>query len=106
VNKNLSLPSSSKFEIGHSHQNQKKKKRMVIQETVKEEDYMGKINISPSQVALIVDHYLCANNLSQTRATFRMEASSLFVGSPLSQVTLFPINNSHFFFSFSLNTFL
>ncbi|XP_068497964.1 uncharacterized protein [Phaseolus vulgaris] len=60
---------------------------MVIQETVKEEDYMGKINISPSQVALIVDHYLCANNLSQTRATFRMEASSLFVGSPLSQLS-------------------
>ncbi|ESW05946.1 hypothetical protein PHAVU_010G006100 [Phaseolus vulgaris] len=53
---------------------------MVMQETVKVEDSMGKINISPSQVAFIVDH--CANNLSQTRATLRMEAPSLFAASP------------------------
>jgi len=61
----------------------------IMQETLKGGDFMEKINISPSQVAFIVDHYLCANNLFQTRAIFRMEAPSLFAGSPLSQVSLF-----------------
>ncbi|XP_068498575.1 uncharacterized protein [Phaseolus vulgaris] len=58
-----------------------------MQETSKVGDFTEKINISPSQAAFIVDHYLCANNLSQTRAIFRMEASSLFAGSPLSQLS-------------------
>ncbi|XP_027904513.1 uncharacterized protein LOC114164163 [Vigna unguiculata] len=58
----------------------------MMQETVPLKESLGKVNISPSQVALIVDNYLCANNLSHTRATFRMEASSLFSGSPFNQV--------------------
>nr|XP_007140076.1 hypothetical protein PHAVU_008G082100g [Phaseolus vulgaris]ESW12070.1 hypothetical protein PHAVU_008G082100g [Phaseolus vulgaris] len=58
-----------------------------MQETVKVGESMEKINISPFEVALIVDDYLCANNLFQTRATFRMEASSLFAASPLIQLS-------------------
>jgi len=82
-----------------------------MQETPKVGDFIEKNNISPSQVAFIVDHYLCANNLSQTRAIFRMEASSLFAGLPLSQVSLFPplttpyschSHYEHFFNSFIL----
>ncbi|CAJ1949134.1 unnamed protein product [Sphenostylis stenocarpa] len=47
----------------------------------------GRFNISPSQVASIIDHYLSANNFSLTRATFRMEASSLFANSPVNQIS-------------------
>ncbi|WVZ21085.1 hypothetical protein V8G54_008407 [Vigna mungo] len=58
---------------------------MMNQETVGVEESLGKVNISPTEVALIVDQYLCANNLSHTRATFRMEASSLFAASSFIQ---------------------
>ncbi|KAK7378023.1 hypothetical protein VNO80_03459 [Phaseolus coccineus] len=58
-----------------------------MQETVQAGDFMEKINISPSQVALIVDHYLYTNNLSQTRAIFHMETSSFFAGLPLNQLS-------------------
>ncbi|KAL9315187.1 hypothetical protein ACSQ67_016188 [Phaseolus vulgaris] len=78
-----SLPLSSRFEFGDSE----KKNKIVMQETVKVGESMEKINISPFEVALIVDDYLCANNLFQTRATFRMEASSLFAASPLIQLS-------------------
>ncbi|CAJ1949136.1 unnamed protein product, partial [Sphenostylis stenocarpa] len=45
----------------------------------------GRFNISPSQVASIIDHFLYAN-FSLTRATFQMEASSLFANSPVNQL--------------------
>ncbi|CAJ1949130.1 unnamed protein product [Sphenostylis stenocarpa] len=44
-----------------------------------------RFNIFPSQVASIIDHYLFANNFSLMRATFRMEASSLFANSSVNQ---------------------
>ncbi|WVZ20569.1 hypothetical protein V8G54_007891 [Vigna mungo] len=58
---------------------------MMMQERLGMEELLGKVNISPTEVAFIVDQYLCANNLSHTRATFRMEASSLFTASSFIQ---------------------
>ncbi|WVZ18718.1 hypothetical protein V8G54_006040 [Vigna mungo] len=58
---------------------------MMNQETVEVQESFGKVNISPTEVAFIVDQYLCANNLLHTRATFRMEASSLFAASSFIQ---------------------
>ncbi|WVZ19966.1 hypothetical protein V8G54_007288, partial [Vigna mungo] len=67
------------------HSSESEKKKMMNQETVGVQESFGKVNISPTQVAFIVDQYLSANNLSHTRATFRMEASSLFAGSSFNQ---------------------
>ncbi|KAK9705707.1 hypothetical protein RND81_07G076800 [Saponaria officinalis] len=47
---------------------------------------IGKDKITPVQVAFIVDRYLVDNNFTQTRSTFRSEASSLISNSPLNQV--------------------
>jgi len=74
--------------LGTLREEEEEEETMVMQETVKVEDSMGKINISPSKVAFIVDHYLSANNLSQTRATLRMEAPSLFAASPFGKVSI------------------
>ncbi|KOM40502.1 hypothetical protein LR48_Vigan04g070000 [Vigna angularis] len=68
---------------------------MMNQETMGVQESFGKVNISPSQVAFIVDQYLCANNLSHTRATFRMEASSLFAGSSFNQIYKPSLNLKH-----------
>ena len=54
----------------------------------------GKGKVIPLQVAFIVDHYLCDNNYSQTRSSFRTEASSLISTSPVQEVPLY------FFFFF------
>ncbi|TKY63394.1 hypothetical protein E2542_SST13265 [Spatholobus suberectus] len=42
--------------------------------------------ITPIQVAFIVDQYLCDNNFSETRSTFRNEASSFITNSPNNEV--------------------
>ncbi|XP_014516462.1 uncharacterized protein LOC106774118 isoform X2 [Vigna radiata var. radiata] len=42
-------------------------------------------NIPEALIAFIVDRYLCHNQFSQTRATFRNEASTLFVDSPANE---------------------
>ncbi|XP_014516463.1 uncharacterized protein LOC106774119 [Vigna radiata var. radiata] len=42
-------------------------------------------NISEALIVFIVDRYLCHNQFSQTRATFRNEASTLFVDSPANE---------------------
>jgi len=40
-------------------------KKMVMQETLKMQKSLGEVNISSSQVALIVDQFLYANNSLQ-----------------------------------------
>ncbi|KAK9697429.1 hypothetical protein RND81_08G037000 [Saponaria officinalis] len=47
---------------------------------------IGKGKVTPVQVAFIVDRYLADNNFTQTRSTFRSEASSLIAKSSLVQV--------------------
>ncbi|XP_061336655.1 uncharacterized protein LOC133283757 [Gastrolobium bilobum] len=46
----------------------------------------GKGKVTPIQIAFIVDRYLCDNNFSETRSTFRNEASSLINNSPINEV--------------------
>jgi len=45
-------------------------------------------NVPEPLIAFIVDRYLCRNQFSQTRATFRNEASTLFADSPVNEVSL------------------
>ncbi|XP_027905701.1 uncharacterized protein LOC114165242 [Vigna unguiculata] len=42
-------------------------------------------NVPEPLIAFIVDRYLCRNQFSQTRATFRNEASTLFADSPVNE---------------------
>ncbi|MED6167306.1 hypothetical protein PIB30_001730 [Stylosanthes scabra] len=44
---------------------------------------LGKGKVTPIQIAFIVDRYLCDNNFSETRTSFRSEASSLITNSPI-----------------------
>ncbi|XP_057498143.1 uncharacterized protein LOC130782758 [Actinidia eriantha] len=50
----------------------------------KTESY-GKGHVTPVQIAFIVDRYLSDNNYSQTRSTFRSEASDLISRSPVQE---------------------
>ena len=43
-------------------------------------------NVTPIQVAFIVDRYLSDNNYAETRSVFRVEASSLIAKSPIQEV--------------------
>ncbi|PSS09840.1 hypothetical protein CEY00_Acc16824 [Actinidia chinensis var. chinensis] len=52
--------------------------------TKKPESY-GKGHVTPVQIAFIVDRYLSDNNYSQTRSTFRSEASQLISRSPVQE---------------------
>ena len=47
---------------------------------------LGKGKVTPTQIAFIVDRYLCDNNFSSTRSMFRNEASSLIANSPIHEV--------------------
>ncbi|KAK7294613.1 hypothetical protein RJT34_17502 [Clitoria ternatea] len=49
-------------------------------------EVFGKGKVTPTQIAFIVDRYLCDNNFSSTRSTFRNEASSLIANSPIQHV--------------------
>ncbi|OIW01209.1 hypothetical protein TanjilG_10370 [Lupinus angustifolius] len=49
----------------------------------KKQESFGKGKVTPQQIAFIVDRYLCDNNFSSTRSTFRNEASSLISHSPI-----------------------
>ncbi|KAE9622209.1 hypothetical protein Lalb_Chr01g0022851 [Lupinus albus] len=49
----------------------------------KKQDIFGKGKVTSQQIAFIVDRYLCDNNFSSTRSTFRNEASSLLSHSPI-----------------------
>ncbi|KAM3690192.1 hypothetical protein ACJW31_09G104200 [Castanea mollissima] len=51
----------------------------------KKAESFGKGKVTPLQVAFIVDRYLCDNNYSQTRSSFRTEASSLISTSPVQE---------------------
>ncbi|XP_057756767.1 uncharacterized protein LOC130976045 isoform X1 [Arachis stenosperma] len=46
---------------------------------------LGKGKVTPTQIAFIVDRYLCDNNFSSTRSVFRTEASSLIANSPINE---------------------
>ncbi|QHO07692.1 uncharacterized protein DS421_14g465970 [Arachis hypogaea] len=46
---------------------------------------LGKGKVTPTQIAFIVDRYLCDNNFSSTRSIFRTEASSLIANSPINE---------------------
>ncbi|KAK8561704.1 hypothetical protein V6N13_149135 [Hibiscus sabdariffa] len=56
---------------------------MGKQSRSKKPENLGKGKVTPVQVAFIVDRYLSDNNYSQTRSTFRNEASSLISKSPV-----------------------
>ncbi|KAG7560792.1 hypothetical protein ISN45_Aa05g022820 [Arabidopsis thaliana x Arabidopsis arenosa] len=47
---------------------------------------IGKGEVTPTQIAFIVDRYLHDNRFSETRTLFRSEASSLISNSPIRQV--------------------
>lgn len=49
---------------------------------------LGKGKVTPVQIAFIVDRYLSDNNYTQTRSTFRSEASNLISRSPVQEVHL------------------
>ncbi|KAK7373840.1 hypothetical protein VNO80_07260 [Phaseolus coccineus] len=53
------------------------------QSKVRKPEVFGKGKVTPNQIAFIVDRYLCDNNFSSTRSTFRIEASSLISNSPI-----------------------
>ncbi|XAR68873.1 hypothetical protein NMG60_11000277 [Bertholletia excelsa] len=56
---------------------------MGKQNKPKKTESYGKGKVTPVQIAFIVDRYLSDNNFSQTRSTFRSEASDLISKSPL-----------------------
>ncbi|XP_039064411.1 uncharacterized protein LOC120209484 [Hibiscus syriacus] len=56
---------------------------MGKQSRSKKPEILGKGKVTPVQVAFIVDRYLSDNNYSETRSTFRNEASSLISKSPV-----------------------
>lgn len=49
---------------------------------------IGKGEVTPTQIAFIVDRYLYDNRFSETRNLFRSEASSLISNSPIRQVCI------------------
>lgn len=51
------------------------------------ERIIGKGEVTPIQVAYLVDRYLCDNGFSKTRSLFRSEASSLISNSPIRHVS-------------------
>ncbi|KAL2336964.1 hypothetical protein Fmac_011410 [Flemingia macrophylla] len=53
------------------------------QSKARKPEVFGKGKVTPTQIAFIVDRYLCDNNFSSTRSTFRTEASSLIANSPI-----------------------
>ncbi|KAH1241954.1 hypothetical protein GmHk_07G019405 [Glycine max] len=53
------------------------------QSKARKPEVFGKGKVTPTQIAFIVDRYLCDNNFSSTRSTFRNEASSLISHSPI-----------------------
>ena len=65
---------------------------------------LGKGKVTPTQIAFIVDRYLCDNNFSSTRSMFRNEASSLIANSPIHEVYT-PFCSTFCFFRFSLSCY-
>ncbi|KAL3826074.1 hypothetical protein ACJIZ3_022103 [Penstemon smallii] len=51
----------------------------------KKPECVGKGKVTPVQIAFIVDRYLSDNNFTQTRSTFRSEASHLISKSPVQE---------------------
>ncbi|KAM7526425.1 hypothetical protein LguiA_016327 [Lonicera macranthoides] len=49
----------------------------------KKSENLGKGKVTPAQIAFIVDQYLSDNTFTQTRSTFRTEASTLISKSPV-----------------------
>ncbi|XP_010517077.1 PREDICTED: myosin-M heavy chain isoform X1 [Camelina sativa] len=58
------------------------------------ERVIGNGEVTPIQVAFLVDRYLCDNRFLKTRSLFRSEASSLISNSPVREVpnSLLPLN--------------
>lgn len=63
---------------------------MGKQSKPKKPETFGKGKVTPIQVAFIVDRYLCDNNFSETRKSFRNEASSFIAHSPINEVFHYP----------------
>ncbi|XP_058734555.1 uncharacterized protein LOC131606323 [Vicia villosa] len=59
---------------------------MAKQSKSKKPESFGKGKVTPIQIAFIVDRYLCDNNFTQTRKSFRIEASSFIANSPINEV--------------------
>ncbi|KZV51666.1 hypothetical protein F511_32018 [Dorcoceras hygrometricum] len=57
--------------------------KMGKQSKSKKPEAVGKGKVTPVQIAFIVDRYLCDNSYSQTRSSFRSEASHLISKSPV-----------------------
>ncbi|KAL9678838.1 hypothetical protein QQ045_016689 [Rhodiola kirilowii] len=58
---------------------------MARQTTAKKPEQFGKGKVTPVQIAYIVDQYLSENLFTQTRSSFRSEASSLISKTPLQE---------------------
>ncbi|KAK2379039.1 hypothetical protein QL285_066881 [Trifolium repens] len=59
---------------------------MAKQSKSKKPESFGKGKVTPIQIAFIVDRYLCDNNFTETRKSFRIEASSFIANSPVNEV--------------------
>ncbi|CAL5210871.1 unnamed protein product [Lathyrus oleraceus] len=59
---------------------------MAKQSKSKKPESFGKGKVTPIQIAFIVDRYLCDNNFTETRKSFRIEASSFIANSPINEV--------------------
>lgn len=66
----------------------------------KKPETFGKGDVTPIQVAFIVDRYLSDNNYSETRSVFRTEASSLISNSPIREVPIFAFGQTLVLFVF------
>lgn len=61
---------------------------MGKQSKSKKQEFIGKGKVTPVQIAFIVDRYLSDNSYTNTRSTFRSEASDLISRSPVQEVIL------------------
>ena len=62
------------------------KPKMGRQSKSRKTENIGKGKVTPMQIAFIVDRYLSDNNFTETRTTFRSEASHLLAKSPVNEV--------------------
>lgn len=64
------------------------KQKMGKQSKSRKTENVGKGKVTPVQIAFIVDRYLSDNRFTETRSTFRSEASHLLAKSPINEVPL------------------
>lgn len=80
--------SSLHFPLFLLHFSQMQKQKMGKQSKSRKTENVGKGKVTPVQIAFIVDRYLSDNRFTETRSTFRSEASHLLAKSPINEVLL------------------